>query len=164
MQLKNAGQEDLNARLASLETGFSEMRQTVVEIGGNVKALSNEFQASRRPQWQLLATMIGLLFSAIMMASAVLALAGKASISPIEARLMGQQEVIERHDRRVEGLLTLTSPLDARFTEVETQFRMLSHLTNENFSEQDRFIAMLWHRVYGEELPKNGDRPVIGRE
>ena len=53
-------------------------------------------------------------------------------------------------------------PIQLQFQEVETQFRITSMLRNVLHESNERHIQMLWHKVYGEDMPGLSYWPEVG--
>lgn len=171
----SAPTEELYSRITRLEASSAQLREDVAGLRGSIDRLTTEFQATRRPQWQTLASYMALLVMVLGMGGSLLALAGRSQLAPVEQLTAGLEtktkDLESRIDRTQVAMADVATTMrevstrqSEKFTEVETQLRMLSELTNLRFHEHDRFQRLLWGKAYGEELPSNGLNPVVGRQ
>ena len=150
-------------RIARLETSLLGLQQQVSGIGSSVERLASEIRDARRPQWQLMLGVGGMLIMSVGMASSLILFVVTLLISPLSAAQVEHTAQVDRHQDRLDDLRQSSVSQGAALTEVETQFRALSNYRNLTDSHQDRLTALLWRRVYDEDLPGDGERPTVGR-
>ena len=61
-------------------------------------------------------------------------------------------------------LNSLESMVTERLGEVETQFRAADEYRNVMLATQMRYVALLWHKAYGEPFPTETYFPTISRK
>ena len=161
---------DLSSRVARLETSLGEMQKGQAAIVAGVERLSGEFQAARRPQYQLLLGLAGFLMALGTAAAALIMQAQTGALAPIAtqasaaaADLQSLEERVGRVQEKVDLLGRDLSALTEHQTEIETQFESLSNYSNLADQSHETYLKLLWRKVYGEVLPLNGDKPTVGR-
>lgn len=129
-------------RLTRLQTQAEENRERIASLYVTLERLANDVQSSRRPQWQLYLTAMGVMLSFVTGVAAVLGFIGMAMIRPIEQGMASHQQAIQTNRNNIDAL-------EARAEENATGIIR----DRGRIEDHERWIKVLYRKVEGEDLP-----------
>ncbi len=161
--------DDVESRVSRVEERLTGIERGVSALAGSIERLGGEFAAARRPQWQLLVSVLGIMIALGTAAGSIIMLAQRGALAPLQTQVAAQAKALEEQGGRLgrvqdkaEETARLLAEQIEHSQEVETQFKALSNYSALSAYEADRFVRLLWRRTYQEDLPPLAERPTVG--
>lgn len=173
-------------RLATLETEVGALSHDITHIKTTVDALAKAQQASQATNWPFVISVMtaaGMLLGGLFLTSSLsqlnMALQSKLDImdfvQPVviaaEQSKVDRQSLHSKMESNSEKLAEVSSKSDARYaearssiSEIEAQFKNVGTTSNLRYAETQKFISLLWQKVYGAPLPDIEYFPKAERE
>lgn len=173
-------------RLATVETEVGSLRQDITHIKTTVDALAKAQQAAQATNWPFVISiltaagmLLGGLFVTSNLSQSNMALQSKLEImdfvQPVvissEQSKVDRQALHSKVELNAEKVFEVSAKSDARYaearsslSEIEAQFKNVGTTANLRYAESQKFISLLWQKVYGTPLPEIEYFPKAERE
>lgn len=142
----NVPDNGLESKVAVLRTDVDSLIQ---EFRSFAKEMRDMSLTSRQTNW-------GTIIAACSLVITLVGAIGYAIISPIKTEIEGNGKVAtlqrEIADLKIQNAQELNN---ARFVEIETQFRAADQSRNVQFATQQRIDAILWEKTFGTRYPSD---------
>ena len=157
------------SRIESQQQNLSEKIATFSEnlnkIFTSIHDLRNDFAKSRETNWGTILSFAGCGFVLVGFAGSIIMLMCQSMISPINEKtavsLRDRQELREQVSVNTISIANNKAIQDREFAantqkliEIETQFRALDQIRNQQMTMQHRVNALLWRKSYKEDYPE----------
>lgn len=160
-------QETIDSRVARLEIGFANLTAQISQLVSAVGSHNDKLSSLGRPNWSLLIASFGILVPVLgfgfwvnqqTMTNMILPLQTRADRSEIDRSHLNNsvEKMDDAMDMLREEMRSNSATFRASLTEIETQFAAQSQLGNMRAAARQQTSALLWRKVYGEDLP-NGE-------